>query len=122
MSPADIDRMIDISKAAEKEFLKLDQAAVDKIFLAIAHVTDKHRVPLAKMAVEETQMGLVEDKVLKNGLAAELIRHRYKDTKTVGIIESNPIHGITKIAHPVGTGTLVTQAVFHALDYIHSLL
>ena len=60
------------------------------------------------MAVEETGMGLLEDKVLKNGLAAELIRHRYKDSKTVGVIESDPIHGITKIANPVGTVVCIT--------------
>eukprot|EP00525_Craspedostauros_australis_P001362 CAMPEP_0198127910 /NCGR_PEP_ID=MMETSP1442-20131203/48239_1 /TAXON_ID= /ORGANISM="Craspedostauros australis, Strain CCMP3328" /LENGTH=886 /DNA_ID=CAMNT_0043787983 /DNA_START=29 /DNA_END=2689 /DNA_ORIENTATION=+ len=108
MTPQDIDDLVAVSKAAEKKFMELDQAAVNKIVHDIAHVADKHRVPLAKLAVEETKMGLVEDKVLKNGLAAELIRHRYKDTKTVGVIESDPIHGITKIAHPVGTVVCIT--------------
>lgn len=108
MSPEDIDNLIAVSKMAETEFMELNQEAVNSIFLAIAHVADKNRVPLAKLAVEDTQMGLVEDKVLKNGLAAELIRHRYKDTKTVGIIESDPIHGITKIAQPVGTVVCIT--------------
>ena len=69
----------------------MDQEAVDKIFLKVAHEADKQRLPLAILAVEETKMGLVEDKVLKNGLACELIRHRYKDTKTCGIIEEDKV-------------------------------
>lgn len=88
--------------------MKLDQAAVDKIFCAIAHVADLNRIPLAKLAVEETGMGLLEDKVLKNGLAAELIKDRYKNTKTVGVIDKDTVHGITKIANPVGTVVCIT--------------
>lgn len=106
--PFDYEEMVRKAKQAEKEFAKLGQEEVDRIFLKIAHEADKQRVPLAILAVEETGMGLVEDKVLKNGLAAELIRHRYKDTKTVGIIEKDAIRGITKIAQPVGTVVCIT--------------
>ena len=102
MTTFDYETMLAQAKVAEREFAKLDQEAVNKIFLKIAHEADKARVPLAKFAVEETGMGLVEDKVLKNGLACELIRHRYKDTKTVGVIEEDTVHGVTKIATPVG--------------------
>ena len=104
----DVDELVRKAKKAELEFTNLDQEAVDRIFLNIAHQADKHRVPLSLLAVQETKMGLVEDKVLKNGLAAELIRHRYKETKTVGVIHSDPIHGITKIAQPVGTVVCIT--------------
>jgi acetaldehyde dehydrogenase/alcohol dehydrogenase len=104
----DYEVMLRRAKQAEEEFMELDQVAVDKIFRAIAHAADKHRVDLAILTVEETQMGLVEDKVLKNGLAAELICHRYKNTKTVGVIERNTIGGITKIATPVGTVVCIT--------------
>ncbi|KAL7555685.1 hypothetical protein ACA910_015237 [Epithemia clementina (nom. ined.)] len=86
---------------ARAEFAKFNQETVDRIFLAVAHAADKQRVQLALLAFEETKMGLVEDKVLKNGLAAELIRHRYKDTKTCGIIAQDKVHGITKFAEPV---------------------
>jgi acyl-CoA reductase-like NAD-dependent aldehyde dehydrogenase len=68
----DVDELLRKAKIAQAEFAKLDQEAVDKIFLKVAHEADKNRVPLAIQAVEETRMGLVEDKVLKNGLAAEV--------------------------------------------------
>ena len=68
----DVQELLNKAKKAQEEFAKLDQQAVDKIFLKVAHEADKNRVPLAMAAVEETKMGLVEDKVLKNGLAAEV--------------------------------------------------
>lgn len=78
------------------------QEQVDKIFFAAASAADKMRLPLAKMAVEETGMGVVEDKVIKNNYAAEYIYNAYKDTKTVGVIEEDKAYGIKKIAEPIG--------------------
>ncbi len=89
-------------KAAQKEFATFSQEKVDKIFLAAASAADKARIPLAKMAVEETGMGVVEDKVIKNHYAAEYIYNAYKDTKTCGVIEEDKAYGIKKIAEPIG--------------------
>ena len=89
-------------KKAQKEFAKFSQEQVDKIFLAAAIAANKARIPLAKMAVEETGMGVVEDKVIKNNYAAEYIYNQYKDTKTCGVIEEDESYGIKKIAEPIG--------------------
>jgi acetaldehyde dehydrogenase/alcohol dehydrogenase len=89
-------------KAAQKEFATFSQEKVDKIFLAAASAADKARIPLAKIAVEETGMGVVEDKVIKNHYAAEYIYNAYKDTKTCGVIEEDKAYGIKKIAEPIG--------------------
>ena len=79
-----------------------DQAKVDRIFKAAAMAANSARIPLAKLAVEETGMGIVEDKVMKNHYASEYIYHAYKDTKTCGVIEEDPAFGICRIAEPVG--------------------
>ena len=89
-------------KDAEKKFSTYTQEQVDNIFLAAASAANKARIPLAKMAVEETGMGVVEDKVIKNNYAAEYIYNAYKNTKTCGIIEEDKAYGIKKIAEPVG--------------------
>lgn len=89
-------------KKAQKEFAKFSQEQVDKIFLAAAMAANKARIPLAKMAVEETGMGVVEDKVIKNNYAAEYIYNQYKDVKTCGVIEEDESYGIKKIAEPIG--------------------
>lgn len=89
-------------KKAQKEFAKFSQEQVDKIFLAAAIAANKARIPLAKMAVEETGMGVVEDKVIKNNYAAEYIYNKYKDEKTCGVIEEDESYGIKKIAEPIG--------------------
>ncbi len=89
-------------KKAQKEFAKFSQEQVDKIFLAAAIAANQARVPLAKMAVEETGMGVVEDKVIKNNYAAEYIYNQYKDVKTCGVIEEDESYGIKKIAEPIG--------------------
>ena len=88
-------------KEAEKKFSTYTQEQVDKIFLAAASAANKARIPLAKMAVEETGMGVVEDKVIKNNYAAEYIYNAYKNTKTCGIIEEDKAYCIKKIAEPV---------------------
>jgi acetaldehyde dehydrogenase/alcohol dehydrogenase len=89
-------------KAAQAEFATYTQEQVDKIFLAAASAANKQRIPLAKMAVEETGMGIVEDKVIKNHYAAEYIYNKYKETKTCGVIEENPAYGTKRIAEPIG--------------------
>lgn len=89
-------------RKAQKTFATYTQEQVDKIFLAAASAANKARIPLAKMAVEETGMGIVEDKVIKNNYAAEYIYNAYKDTKTCGVIEEDKTYGIRKIAEPIG--------------------
>ncbi len=89
-------------RAAQQIFAKFTQEQVDKIFLAAASAATKARIPLAKMAVEETGMGVVEDKVIKNNYASEYIYNAYKDTKTCGVIEEDKAFGIKKIAEPIG--------------------
>ncbi len=89
-------------KNAQKEFSKYSQEQVDKIFQAAAIVANEARIPLAKMAVEETGMGIVEDKVIKNHYAAEYIYNKYKNEKTCGVIYQDDSYGIKKIAEPVG--------------------
>ena len=90
------------TKEAQKVFATYTQEQVDKIFLAAASAANKARIPLAKMAVEETGMGVVEDKVIKNNYASEYIYNAYKDTKTCGIIEEDKAYGIKKVAEPIG--------------------
>ena len=89
-------------RRAQAVFATYSQEQVDRIFLAAATAANKARIPLAKMAVEETGMGVVEDKVIKNHYAAEYIYNAYKHTKTCGVIEEDKAYGIMKIAEPIG--------------------
>ncbi len=89
-------------RAAQAKFATYTQEQVDKIFLAAASAANKARISLAKMAVDETGMGVVEDKVIKNNYAAEYIYNAYKDTKTCGLIEEDTAYGIKKYADPIG--------------------
>ena len=89
-------------RAAERKFASYSQEEVDKIFKAAAVAANRARIPLAKMAVEETGMGVVEDKVIKNHFASEYIYNAYRDAKTCGVIEEDKAYGIKKIAEPVG--------------------
>lgn len=89
-------------REAQKVFATYTQEQVDKIFFQAAMAANQARIPLAKMAVEETGMGIVEDKVTKNHYAAEYIYNAYKDTKTCGVIEEDKAFGIKKIAEPIG--------------------
>ena len=90
------------TRNAQSVFATYTQEQVDKIFLAAASAADKARISLAKLAVAETGMGIVEDKVIKNHYAAEYIYNAYKDTKTCGVIEEDEACGIQKIAEPIG--------------------
>ena len=89
-------------KAAQAKFAAYTQEQVDQICLAAAMAANKARIPLAKMAVEETGMGVVEEKVIKNHYASEYIYNAYKDTKTCGVIEEDKAYGMKKIAEPIG--------------------
>ena len=89
-------------REAQRIFSTYTQEQVDKIFLACAIAANKARIPLAKLAVEETGMGVVEDKVIKNNYAAEYIYNKYKFTKTCGVIEEDKAYGFKKIAEPIG--------------------
>ena len=89
-------------REAQKVFATYTQEQVDKIFYEAASAANQMRLPLAKMAVEETGMGVVEDKVIKNNYAAEYIYNAYKHTKTVGVIEEDKAYGFKKIAEPIG--------------------
>ncbi len=89
-------------KAAQQVFASYTQEEVDKIFLAAASAANKARISLAKLAVEETGMGVVEDKVIKNNYASEYIYNAYKAVKTCGVIEEDTAYGMQKIAEPIG--------------------
>ncbi len=89
-------------RQAQKRFASYTQEQVDKIFLAAASAANKERIPLAKLAVEETGMGIVEDKVIKNHYASEYIYNTYRDTKTCGVIAEDKAYGTKKIAEPIG--------------------
>ena len=109
-------------RAAQRVFAAYTQEQVDKIFLAAATAANQARIPLAKLAVEETGMGVVEDKVIKNHYASEYIYNAYRDTKTCGVIEEDKAYGMKKIAEPIGVVAAVipttnptSTAIFKAL-------
>lgn len=89
-------------RAAQQKFATYTQEQVDAIFRAASIAANQARIPLAKMAVEETGMGIVEDKVIKNHYASEYIYNAYKNTLTCGVIESDPVYGVQRIAEPIG--------------------
>lgn len=97
-----LEKALDRVRAAQKKFAEYSQSQVDSIFKAAAAAADRQRIPLARLAVEETGMGVVEDKVIKNHYAAEYIYNAYRDTKTCGVIEEDKQYGITEIAEPIG--------------------
>ena len=109
-------------RKAQREFAKMNQEQVDKIFFAAAMAANKARIPLAKMAVEETGMGVVEDKVIKNHYASEYIYNAYRYAKTCGVVEEDAAFGIRKVAEPIGlvaavipTTNPTSTAIFKAL-------
>ena len=99
---AQLEEAIARVRSAQRIFATYTQEQVDRIFLAAAMAANRARIPLAKLAVEETGMGVLEDKVIKNHYAAEYIYNAYKDTKTCGVIERDTSYGIQKIAEPIG--------------------
>ncbi|QGU94683.1 bifunctional acetaldehyde-CoA/alcohol dehydrogenase [Clostridium bovifaecis] len=109
-------------RAAQKKFASYTQEQVDEIFRQAAMAANNERIKLAKLAVEETGMGIIEDKVIKNHFASEYIYNKYKDEKTCGIIEEDKSFGIKKVAEPIGviaavvpTTNPTSTAIFKAL-------
>lgn len=97
-----LEKAIERVRKAQNEFGKFSQEQVDKIFQAAAVAANQARIPLAEMAVEETGMGVVEDKVIKNHFASEYIYNAYRHVKTCGVIEEDKAYGIKKLAEPIG--------------------
>lgn len=93
---------LDEMRVAEAEYATFNQEQVDKIFFEAAMAANKARIPLAKQAVEETGMGVVEDKVIKNHYASEYIYNAYKYTKTCGVVEEDAAGGYKVVAEPIG--------------------
>ena len=121
-TPQELSQALERCRKAQEVFAGYTQEQVDRIFKAAAIAANKMRIPLAKMAVEETGMGIVEDKVIKNHYAAEYIYNAYKDTRTCGVIERDEAFGIEKIAEPIGviaavipTTNPTSTAIFKAL-------
>ncbi len=101
-SPESLQELIENVRKAQKQFATFSQEKVDKIFLAAAMAANHQRIPLAKMAVQETGMGVVEDKVIKNNYASEYIYNKYKNEKTVGVVEEDLSYGYKKVMEPIG--------------------
>ena len=99
---AQLEQAIARCRKAQEVFASFTQEQVDRIFLAAASAANRARIPLAKLAVAETGMGVAEDKVIKNHYASEYIYNAYKDTKTCGVLEEDPAYGIQRIAEPIG--------------------
>ncbi|MBQ1438030.1 MAG: bifunctional acetaldehyde-CoA/alcohol dehydrogenase, partial [Ruminococcus sp.] len=117
-----LEAALDRARAAQKIFATYTQEQVDAIFLAAATAANQARIPLAQMAVEETGMGIVEDKVIKNHYASEYIYNQYREVKTCGVIEEDKAYGTKKIAEPIGvvgavipTTNPTSTAIFKAL-------
>ena len=101
-NPEKLEKTLQKVREAQKQYATFSQDQVDKIFKAAAIAANKKRIPLAKLAVEETGMGVIEDKVIKNHFASEYIYNKYKNSKTCGVIEEDNAYGIKKIAEPIG--------------------
>lgn len=121
-SPEKLEALIKRAKKAQEEYSKFSQEQVDRIFKRAATEANKMRIPLAKDAVAETGMGILEDKIIKNHFASEYIYNKYKDTKTCGVISEDKINGITTVAEPLGviagiipTTNPTSTAIFKAL-------
>ena len=117
-----LEAALERARAAQKIFATYTQEQVDAIFLAAATAANQARIPLAQMAVEETGMGIVEDKVIKNHYASEYIYNQYREVKTCGVIEEDKAFGTKKIAEPIGvvgavipTTNPTSTAIFKAL-------
>src|SRR5574344_2066905 len=98
----DLDALVARVSRAQQRYATYTQAQVDEIFRAAAFAATDARIPLAKLAVEETGMGIVEDKVIKNHFSSEYIFNKYKDEKTCGVLEVDDVYGTATIAEPVG--------------------
>ena len=97
-----LDIVLNRVREAQREFSKFSQEQVDRIFKDAAIAANQARIPLAKAAVEETGMGVVEDKVIKNHYASEYIYNKYRNEKTCGVVEDDKVYGIKKVMEPIG--------------------
>ena len=97
-----LNSLLERVKKAQREYEQFSQEQVDKIFKAAATAADKMRIPLAKMAVEDTGMGVLEDKIIKNHFACEYIYNKHKNAKTCGVISEDKENGIKTVAEPLG--------------------
>ncbi len=119
---ADLDALIERVEAAQQAYARFPQRLVDDIFRAAAMAANARRIPLARLAADETGMGIAEDKVIKNHFAAEYIYNKFRDAKTCGVIEVDETFGVRRIAEPVGilagvipTTNPTSTAIFKAL-------
>ena len=117
-----LEELIAKVREAQNQYATYSQEQVDKIFFEASRAANMARIPLAKLAVEETGMGVVEDKVIKNHYAAEYIYNKYKDVQTVGVVEEDKVFGTKKILEPIGlicgiipTTNPTSTAIFKAL-------
>ena len=117
-----LEKKLAVMRKAQREYSRFSQEDVDRIFRAAAMAANKARIPLAKQAVAETGMGVVEDKIIKNHYAAEYIYNTYRNTRTCGVIEEDAAFGIKKIAEPIGliaavipTTNPTSKAIFKTL-------
>ena len=122
LASENLSQLIEKTRKAQEIYSTYTQEQVDKIFQAAAIAANKNRIPLAKEAVTETGMGVLEDKVIKNHYAAEYIYNKYKDEKTCGVIEEDEDNGYQRIAEPIGvlagivpTTNPTSTAIFKAL-------
>ena len=117
-----LDQLVEKVKKAQRIYATYTQEQVDKIFRAAAIAAAQHRIPLAQLAVEETHMGIMEDKVIKNQFASEYIYNQYKDTRTCGVLSEDDSFGYRQVAEPIGiiaavipTTNPTSTAIFKAL-------
>ena len=110
-------KILEELKIAQEQFLSLTQEDADRIFKKVAQECNRHRLPLAKLAAQETGMGCFEDKVLKNGLACELTYDRYRNSKTCGQISGDSSHGMKVFAYPA-VGYLFLSWIIIYIYYI----
>jgi len=101
-TPEKLEELIQRVKEAQRTFATFTQEQVDKIFKSAAIAANKARIPLAKMAVEETGMGVIEDKIIKNHFASEYIFNKHKNAKTCEIVKEDKVNGIKIVAEPLG--------------------
>ena len=112
-NPAELADALARVRKAQRAFSSYSQEQVDAIFLAAATAANQARITLAKLAVAETGMGVVEDKVIKNHYASEYIYNAYKHEKTCGVLEEDHAYGIQKIAEPIGVVAAVSKSPQH---------
>ena len=114
--------ILQAASIAQDSFATQSQEDADRIFTEVAKTANKSRVPLASLAFDETKMGCFEDKVLKNGLACELISDRYKDIKTCGLVSSDDVHGIRTYASPGKSEYVLFCCVLCCVQYEASVI